>query len=55
MNCSGSLTFALDGGLSGNINARQMQQGANRLNYQIFRNAVRNAVWAPGAEAQGGC
>ena len=53
VNCSGSLSFALDGGLSGSINARQMQQGANRLNYQIFRNAVRNSVWGTGAEAQG--
>ena len=53
VNCSGSLTFALDGGLSGNINARQMQQGAGRLNYQIYRNAVRNAVWGSGADAQG--
>ena len=53
VNCSGSLSFALDGGLSGSINARQMQQGANRLNYQIFRNAVRNSVWGTGAEVQG--
>ncbi|MGD9508896.1 MAG: spore coat U domain-containing protein [Geminicoccaceae bacterium] len=53
VNCSGSLTFALDGGLSGNVNARQMQQGANRLSYQIYRNAVRNAVWGTGADAQG--
>lgn len=53
VNCSGSLTFALDGGLSGNANARQMQQGANRLTYQIYRNAVRNAVWGTGADAQG--
>ena len=27
VNCSGSLSFALDGGGSGNINARQMQLG----------------------------
>ena len=53
VNCSGNLTFALDGGLSGNINARQMQQGAGRLNYQIYRNAARNAVWGTGADTQG--
>lgn len=53
VNCSGSLSFALDGGVSGNINARQMQQGASRLNYQVYRNAVRNAVWGSGADAQG--
>ena len=30
-----------------------MSLGANRLNYQIYRNAVRNAVWGSGANAQG--
>lgn len=53
VNCSGSLSFALDGGGSGNVNARQMSQGANRLNYQIYRNSVRNAVWGSGADAHG--
>ena len=52
VNCSGTLTFALDGGGSGNINARQMSNGANRLSYQIYRNAARNAVWGTGADAQ---
>jgi spore coat protein U-like protein len=53
VNCGGNLSFALDGGNSGNTNARQMSQGANRLNYQIYRNSVRNAIWGVGAEAQG--
>lgn len=53
VNCSGSLSFALDGGGSGNVNGRQMIQGANRLNYQIYRNSVRNAVWGSGADAHG--
>jgi len=53
VNCSGSLSFALDGGGSGNINARQMSSGTNRLNYQIYRNAVRNAIWGTGADAHG--
>lgn len=53
VNCSGSLTFTLDGGTSGNINARQMSSGANRLNYQIYRNAARNAIWGTGADAHG--
>ncbi len=52
VNCSGTLTFALDGGSSGNVNARQMRNGANRLNYQIYRNSARNAVWGTGADAQ---
>ena len=52
VNCSGTLTFALDGGGSGNINDRQMSMGASRLNYQIYRNASRSAVWGTGAESQ---
>ena len=51
VNCSGNLSFALDGGGSGNINARQMSSGSNRLNYQIYRNAARNAIWGTGADA----
>jgi spore coat protein U-like protein len=53
VNCSGTLTFALDGGGSGNINARQMRQGTSRLNYQIYRTASRTAVFGTGADAQG--
>jgi spore coat protein U-like protein len=52
VNCSGNLTFALDGGGSGSVNARQMSSGANRLNYQIYRNPTRSAVWGSGADAQ---
>src|SRR3954466_16042192 len=53
VNCSGTLTFALDGGGSGNINARQMRQGANQPNYQIYRTASRSAVFGTGADSQG--
>ena len=53
VNCRGTLTFAQDGGGSGNINARQMRQGANRLNYQIYRTSSRTAVFGTGADAQG--
>jgi spore coat protein U-like protein len=52
-NCSGSLSFALDGGSSASITAREMRSGANRLTYQIYRNATRNAVWGTGSDAQG--
>jgi spore coat protein U-like protein len=52
VNCSGNLTFALDGGGSGSVNARQTSSGANRLNYQIYRNPTRSAVWGSGADAQ---
>lgn len=53
VNCSGTLTFTLDGGLSGNVSGRQMRFGANRLSYQIYRNQTRNAVWGIGADAHG--
>ena len=52
VNCSGTLTFALDGGTSGNINARQMSNGASRLNYQIYRDPTRSSIWGIGANAQ---
>jgi spore coat protein U-like protein len=52
VNCSGNLTFALDGGGSGSVNARQMSSGANRLSYQIYRNPTRSAVWGSGTDAQ---
>jgi spore coat protein U-like protein len=52
-NCSGDLSFALDGGSSANVNARQMRSGASRLNYQIYRNPTRSAVWGTGADAHG--
>lgn len=52
VNCSGTLTFALDGGSSGNVNARQMRNGASILNYQLYRNPPRTAIWGLGADAQ---
>jgi spore coat protein U-like protein len=52
VNCSGTLGFALDGG-AGSVAGRQMSSGANRLNYQIYRNSIRSAVWGSGADAQG--
>ena len=52
-NCSGTLSFELDGGQSGDINARKMLSGSNQLTYQLYRNAARNAVWGTGANAQG--
>ncbi len=53
VNCSGELSFALDGGGSGSISARQMRSGTNRLNYQIYRNPTRSAVWGTGGDSQG--
>ncbi|MEO1016773.1 MAG: spore coat U domain-containing protein [Pseudomonadota bacterium] len=50
-NCSGTLVFDLDGGGAGNVSQRQMASGAERLNYQIFRNPTRNANWGQGNDA----
>ena len=49
--CSGTLSFALDGGTSGNINSRTMVSGDNELSYQLYRNSNRSAVWGSGAQA----
>ena len=51
--CSGNLSFELDGGGTGNVNSRQMSSGSNRLDYQIYRNPTRSAVWGSGTNAQG--
>lgn len=40
VNCSGDLSFALDGGASGSVNARQMRSGTNRLNYPALWSKV---------------
>lgn len=53
VNCTGNLTFTLDGGSNGSVSARQMRSGANRLNYQIYRNSSRSAVWGTGSDAHG--
>lgn len=52
-NCGpGTLTFELDGGGSANVADRQMSSGANKLKYQIFRDASRSANWSTGANAK---
>ena len=52
VNCSGTLSFELDGGQSGNVASRAMASGANRLTYQLYRTAQRTAVWGTGSDAQ---
>jgi spore coat protein U-like protein len=52
VNCGGDLTFALDGGAGGSVDAREMRSGDSRLSYQIYRNPSRTAVWGDGAEAR---
>jgi spore coat protein U-like protein len=50
--CSGNVTLELDGGLSGDVNARQLRAGSRRLAYQIYREAGRTSVWGRGADAR---
>jgi spore coat protein U-like protein len=52
VNCNGTISFELDGGQSGNVSARKMKSGANELNYQLFRNNTRTAVFGQGADKQ---
>lgn len=52
-NCSGNLSFELDGGQAADVNARKMLSGSNQLQYQLYRNSARNAVWGTGTNAQG--
>jgi spore coat protein U-like protein len=50
-NCSGTLTFELDGGQSADVNNRAMVSGSNKLNYQLYRTSTRNAIWGTGTNA----
>jgi len=51
--CSaGTLTFALDGGGSGNVDGRNLTNGSgNSLIYQLYRNSGRTQVWGEGSRA----
>jgi spore coat protein U-like protein len=54
-NCPiGNLVFELDGGGTGNINARKMTSGSSSLNYQLYRNTTRSAVFGTGSNAYTG-
>jgi spore coat protein U-like protein len=51
-NCPvGNLVFELDGGGTGNTTARKMTSGSNSLNYQLYRNTTRSAVFGTGSNA----
>lgn len=45
--CTNGLTYniGLDGGNSGNVNSRRMQNGGNNLNYALYRNPARTQNW----------
>ncbi len=51
VNCSGTLTFDLDGGQGGNVMARRMSGPDATLGYQIYKTSARNAIWGMGADA----
>ncbi len=51
VNCSGRLTFELDGGQEGNVNARKMNGPDGKLSYQIYQTSTRNSIWGSGGNA----
>ena len=49
----GTLSIALDGGGSGDIDNRTLVNGTgSSLDYQLFRDPARSTVWGEGAQAQ---
>jgi len=51
VNCTGVLTFELDGGQQGVVQNRAMTGNGASLAYQIYRSGTRNEVWGVGADA----
>jgi spore coat protein U-like protein len=52
VNCSGTLTFELDGGQSADVSNRVMLSGTSQLRYQLYRNSTRTSIWGLGTNAQ---
>jgi spore coat protein U-like protein len=50
-NCTGNLTFELDGGNANDVNNRAMSSGSDKLKYQLYKNTSRTAVWGIGTDA----
>ncbi len=46
-----SYTVSLSAGNSGSTAARQLRQGGNSLNYNLFKDILRTNVWGTGANA----
>lgn len=44
----GAIDVTISPGTSGNALARQMAQGANRLNYNLYTDSARTIVWGDG-------
>lgn len=52
--CAGATpTVELDGGREGNVSARKMSNGANRLPYQLYADSSRKTIWGTGTAARG--
>ena len=51
VNCTGVLTFELDGGQSGNVAARRMIGADDTLEYQIYKTSARNSIWGTAGDA----
>jgi len=49
--CYGTLTFELDGGQSGNVQARAMRSGDDSLTYQLYQDNARTTLWGQGGNA----
>jgi spore coat protein U-like protein len=43
-----NITISLSKGVSTTFNPRQMSKGAERLNYNLFRDAARTTIWGDG-------
>ena len=51
VNCSGELTFELDGGMQGNVSNRKMNGADATLAYQIYKTSARTSIWGTGGDA----
>ena len=51
VNCSGTLTFELDGGMQGNVSDRRMSGPDATLAYQIYTTSARTSIWGTGGNA----
>lgn len=47
--CNTSYSIALSAGASGSYSQRQLASGANRLDYNLYSDAARSAVWGDGS------
>jgi len=47
----GTLVFSLDGGQTGNVTARAMQNGDKSVAYQLYRNSARTQIWGTDSDA----